>query len=330
VADLLYRNEGDGRFTEVSAEAGVSNPSGKALGVVFGDFDRDGWIDIYVGNDGVRNFLYWNKGDGTFEDVSYAAGVGFDANGKPDATMGTVAGDFDGDGRLDLFMTHFSEELNALYHNLGNMEFEILSDRWDLGSSFLKLAFGTAFMDYDNDGDLDIYASCGHVVDNIELYSPHIESRQTDQLFENIDGEFREVSAQSGPAFQIKHFARGAAVGDYDNDGDLDIVINNFGDPAMFYRNEGGNRNHWILLQLEGTRNNRFGMGAQVTLSVGGKTLYREVASAGSYLSAHDFRLHAGLGKATVIDRIEVRWPTGNKQVLDNVAGNQILHIREE
>jgi len=330
VPDLLYRNNGDGTFTDVSSEAGITNPGGKGLGITFGDFDGDGFPDIYVGNDGVRNSLFRNNGDGTFEDLSYSAGVGFDANGKPDATMGTTAGDFDGDGFLDLYMTHFSEELNALYRNQGNLEFEILSDRWDLGTSFSKLAFGTGFLDFDNDGDLDIYASCGHVVDNVELYSPHIESQQSDLLYENRKGAFRDVSASSGPAFEIKHFGRGAAIGDYDNDGDLDIVVNNFGQPAMLFRNDGGNRNHWIMIQAQGKKSNRFGFGTRIQIRTGKHTQLKEVNNAGSYLSSHDFRVHFGLGDARRVDRIEVLWPSGQKQTLTDVPADQILLITEE
>jgi hypothetical protein len=330
IADLLYRNNGGGTFTEVSQAAGIANPAGKGLGVAFGDVDQDGWPDIYVANDGVRNFLYRNKGDGTFVDIAYSAGVGFDGNGKPQAGMGTEIADYDDDGLPDIFVTNFSEELNTLYRNLGKLVFEDISERAGLGSGYLPLGFGTRLFDYDNDGDLDIYVTNGHVIDNVALYHPHLSYRQKDLLYENLGGRFRDVSAASGPAFRIEHVGRGAATGDFDNDGDLDIVVADCGGRPILMRNDGGNRNHWLALRARGRESNRFGFGARVRVLSGGRRQLREIWSAGSYLSGNDVRLHLGLGHETRASRVEILWPSGRTRTLENVAANQILTVDED
>jgi hypothetical protein len=328
-ADLLFRNNGDGTFTDVSRAAGVANPAGKGLGVAFGDVDGDGWTDIYVANDGVRNFLYRNKGDGTFEDIAHGSGVGFDGHGKPQAGMGTEIADFDGDGRPDIFVTNFSEELNTLYRNLGGGVFEDVSEKLGLQSGFLPLGFGTKLFDFDNDGDLDIYVTNGHVIDNVHLYNPRLAYRQKDLLYENAGGRFRDVSAASGPAFQIEHVGRGAAVADYDNDGDLDIAVSDCGGRALLLRNDGGNRNHWIGVEARGSTSNRFGYGARVRLTAGGRTQWREITPVASYLSSNDLRLFFGLGAETRASRVEILWPSGAKQVLENLEGGRVVAVRE-
>src|SRR5215510_10414225 len=329
VPDLLYRNNGDGTFTDVSRKAGVANPAGKGLGVAFGDFDNDGWPDIFVANDLVRNFLYRNNGDGTFTDRAYSAGVGYDPNGNPRAGMGTEFADLDGDGWLDLFVTNFSEELNALFHNRGDLTFEEVTERAGLGSGFLPLGFGTKLFDFDNDGDVDIYVTNGHVIDNVQRYNPRLSYMQTDLLYANDGGRFRDVSAESGPAFQIKHVGRGAATGDFDNDGDLDIIVSNCGQPPMLMRNDGGNRNHWIAVKARGRESNSFGVGARVKVEAGGKTQIKEIYSAGSYLSGSDLRLHFGLGGERKIKQVEILWPSGKKQILNDVAADQVLSLDE-
>ncbi len=327
--DLLYRNNGDGTFTDVSLAAGIANPAGKGLGVAFGDVDLDGYPDIYVANDGVRNFLYHNMGNGTFADVAYSAGVGFDGNGKPQAGMGTEIADYDGDGLPDIFVTNFSEELNTLYRNLGKLLFEDVSERAGLGSGYLPLGFGTKLFDYDNDGDLDIYVTNGHVIDNVALYHPHLSYRQKDLLYENLGGRFRDVSASSGPAFRIEHVGRGAAVGDFDNDGDLDIVVTDCGGRPILMRNDGGNRNHWLAVRARGRESNRLGLGARVRVTSGGRVQLREIWSAGSYLSSSDTRLYFGLGRESRASRIEILWPSGKSQILENVPADQILTVDE-
>ncbi|MBO0859634.1 MAG: CRTAC1 family protein [Chloracidobacterium sp.] len=329
VPDLLYRNNGDGTFTDVSKKAGIANPAGKGLGVAFGDFDNDGWPDIFVANDLVRNFLYRNNGDGTFTDLAYSASVGYDPNGNPRAGMGTEFADLDGDGWLDLFVTNFSEELNALFRNRGDFTFEEVTEQAGLGSGFLPLGFGTKLFDFDNDGDIDIYVTNGHVVDNIQLYNPRLSYMQTDLLYANDRGRFRDVSAESGPAFQIKHVGRGAATGDFDNDGDLDIVVSNCGQPPMLMRNDGGNRNHWIAIKARGRQSNSFGVGSRVKVEAGGRSQIKEIYSAGSYLSASDLRLYFGLGAERTIKQLEILWPSGKKQILSDVAADQTLSLDE-
>jgi hypothetical protein len=329
VPDLLYRNNGDGTFTDVSKKAGIANPAGKGLGVAFGDFDNDGWPDIYVANDLVRNFLYRNNRDGTFSDLAYSAGVGYDPNGNPRAGMGTEFADFDGDGWLDIFVTNFSEELNALFRNRGDLTFEEVTERVGLGSGFLTLGFGTRLFDFDNDGDLDIYVTNGHVVDNIQFYNPRLSYMQKDLLYENEKGRFRDISAESGPAFQIKHVGRGAATGDFDNDGDLDIIVSNCGQPPILMRNDGGNANHWMAIKARGKESNSFGVGARVKVEAGGRTQIKEISSAGSYLSGSDLRLYFGLGSERRVKQLEILWPSGKKQTLSDVAADQTLLLEE-
>ncbi len=328
-ADRLFRNNGNGSFTDVSQPAGIANPAGKGLGVTFCDFDRDGDQDIYVANDLVRNFLYRNNGDGTFLDVAYGAGVGFDPNGKPQAGMGVDCADVDGNGLPDLFVTNFSEELNALYENRGNGIFEDVSTKAGLGSGYLPLGFGTKMYDVDNDGDLDIHITNGHVIDNVELYHPTFTYAQKDLLYENLGGRFRDMSAQSGPALQTARVGRGLAVADFDNDGHLDVVITSVGQPPALLRNQGARGGNWIAIRAQGTKSNGFGLGATVQVETPGQRQVREINNVASYLSSNDTRLHVGLGAAKIIQRIEVLWPSGAKQTLKDVAVNQILTVKE-
>jgi enediyne biosynthesis protein E4 len=329
-ASRLYRNNGNGTFTDVSKPAGVANPAGKGLGVVFCDYDRDGDQDIYVANDLVRNFLYRNNGDGTFQDVAYAASVGFDINGKPQAGMGVDCGDVDGDGLPELFVTNFSEELNTLYKNHGDGTFEDVTRQIGLGSGFLPLGFGTKLYDYDNDGDLDIHVTNGHVIDNVKLYTPALSYEQKDLLYENAGGKFKDVSALAGAALQTARVGRGLAVADFDNDGFLDVAISSVGRKAVLLRNRGVSKNNWIEIRAEGTKSNRFGLGATVRVQTPGALQVREINNAASYESANGIRLHVGLGAAKMIPQIEILWPSGIRQVLKDVAVNQILRIKEE
>jgi hypothetical protein len=328
-ADRLFRNNGDGTFTDVSKEAGIANPAGKGLGVTFCDFDRDGDTDIYVANDLVRNFLYRNNGDGTFVDVAYGAGVGFDVNGKPQAGMGVDCGDVDGNGFPDLFVTNFSEELNALYKNLGGGLFEDVSASAGMGSSFAPLGFGTKLFDADNDGDLDIHVTNGHVIDNVKLYTPGFTYAQKDLLYENVAGRFRDVSAQAGPAFQEERVGRGLAVADFDNDGDLDVIISSLGQRPALLRNDTARKGNWLLIRAQGSKGNTFGLGATVRVETSEGVQTREINNVASYLSSSDVRLHVGLGNAKVVRQLDVTWPSGTKQVLKDVAVNQVLTIKE-
>jgi len=329
VADRLFRNNGDGTFTDVSKAAGIANSSGKGLGVTFCDYDRDGDPDIYVANDMVRNFLYRNNGDGTFTDVAYGAGVGFDANGKPQAGMGVDCADVDGNGLPDIFVTNFSEELNTLYKNTGGGIFEDVTTAAGLGSGFESLGFGTKLVDLDNDGDLDIYVTNGHVIDNVQLYQPKLAYAQKDLLYENLGGRFRDISAQGGPALQATRVGRGLAVADFDNDGALDVVISSVGRAPVLLKNVNPKGGHWLTIKAEGTKSNRFGLGATVSVTTPAGVQVLEINNVASYLSSNDMRLHVGLGAASSVQKIEITWPDGTKQMLTDVAADQILTIKE-
>ena len=325
--DRLYMNDGRGHFSDVSKAAGIANPAGKGLGVVFCDVDGDGWQDIYVANDLVRNFLYRNNGDGTFKDIAYAAGVGFDANGKAQAGMGVDCADVTGDGKPDLFVTNFSEELNTLYENEGDLTFQDVSVKAGLGSGFGPLGFGTKLFDADNDGDLDIYVTNGHVIDNIAMYKSSSTYEQRDLFYLNSGGRFEDVTDRAGAALKNVRVGRGLAVADYDNDGDLDIAIASLGRRAVLLRNGGIPGRHWLEIQARGRKSNTFGFGARIEVQTPGGRLVREISNVASYLSANDARLHIGLGSVARVPRIEVIWPGGQRQVLTDVQPDRVLVV---
>jgi hypothetical protein len=319
--NLLYRQRADRTFEDVSRQAKIADPDGKGLGVAFADFDNDGWLDIAVANDSVRQSLYRNKGDSTFEDIALPAGMAYNDNGKTFAGMGIDAADFNHDGYADIFITALSNETYPLFQSNGDDTFNYVTNT--LGVAQITLPYsgwGTRFIDADNDGLRDIFVAQGHVLDTIEKTSVYLKYRQMPLLMRNTGKDFVNVSASAGPPFNIPISARGAAFGDMDNDGDIDIVLGVIDGPPLFLRNN-GTRNHWIGLEIAATKSNRNGIGARITVTVasGRKRIY-EVTNAGSYISSSDPRVIVGLGAATAIENVEVRWPDRQAQTISNPA----------
>ena len=331
VPDLLYRNNGDHTFTDVSSEAGVASDQGKGLGVVTGDYNGDGWPDVFVANDRVPDFLYRNNQDGTFTNVALMSGVAYGEDGSARAGMGADFGDYDNNGTMDLYVTNFSLEPNSLFRNNGNATFSEVTFGTGVGNPTLMfLAFGTGFLDYDNDGWLDLFAANGHVIDNIELFNQGVLYEETNQLFRNDGaGRFRDVSEQSGDAFGVPRVHRAAAFGDVDNDGDTDILVTSVNGTPELLMNENGNKRNSLTVRLVGTRSNRNAIGARVALRAEGLSLVREVKSGYSYMAANDFRLHFGLGGVPQVNEIEVTWPDGGTENISDVGANQIVTITE-
>ncbi len=328
--DTLYRNNGDGSFTDITESAGVMN-QGKGLGVLFTDYNGDGYPDIFVANDAIEDFLYQNNGDGSFTDVAKAVGVAYNSEGITTASMGIANGDYDSDGLLDLFVTTFSLEVNSLFHNDGNGFYTMTT--FDVGlaePSFAALGFGTQFVDCDNDSDLDLFVANGHVWDNVGQITPGLAYKQPCQLFRNDgQGQFSEVTKHAGQFFALRRVARGTAIGDYNNDGRLDVLVTYCGESPALLRNDSVSRNHWIGIKLVGTQSNRDGIGSKVRIHAGDKMQVKEVTCGGSYASDSDHSLHFGLGAQTTVQRIEVTWPNGDIQTLENHPADQVMTIVE-
>ena len=333
--DTLYRNNGDGTFTDVSHEAGVGGIGGlfhgKGLGVVSADFNNDGTPDLYVASDDTRNDFFYNNGDGTFSEISLLAGCAYSFNGVAQAGMGVATDDYNGDGWLDIFVTNLSYETNALYRNNGDGTFTDVIYEAHLGKeSYLFVGFGTGFFDADNDGWRDIFIANGHIIDNIEDTHGVLTYRQPDQIFRNQgNGTFQEVSASAGDYFQSTAVSRGALFGDYDNDGDVDMLVTQSNGPVTLLRNETGTQHNWVRIKTVGIISSRDGTGTRVTLRAGGHTQIQEINRGASYLSSHDGRLHFGLGVHTTVDRLEVRWQSGVVQVFENLLTNREHVISE-
>ena len=322
--DLLYRNDGD-TFADVTEETGIAL-KGKGLGVALADYDHDGDTDIYVANDGTMNFLYANQ-HGTFAEVGLIAGTRYNEHGHADAGMGVDFGDYDRDGDADLFVTNFAFETNALYRNDGQGQFAVATQRLGLADpSYRPLGFGTKFFDYDNDGDLDLFAANGHVIDRIAEVDSSQTYQQPNQIFRNDAGRrFADVSATLGPDFQKVNAGRATAVADYDDDGDLDLLVTTVAARPRLLRNDGGNAHHWLQILLVG-KIHPDALGTRVEVVANGIRQVQERQSGGSYLSSHDPRLHFGLGTATSV-QVEIHWPDGTHQTLEKVAANQVLKV---
>ncbi len=329
--DILYHNRGDGTFEDVSERAGIDAERYAGLGVVMGDFDRDGRLDIYVANDSTPSSLYHNNGDGTFTDIGAQAGVAYSGEGQEQAGMGTDVGDYDNDGWPDLVKGNFSDDAKNLYHNHRDGTFTDVTYPAGLGDvGWLFTTFGAKFLDFDNDGWKDIFLANGQVFPQIDRYQTGITYAERNLLFHNrSNGTFEEVGPRSGPGLAIKKVSRGLATADYDNDGDLEILVTNMNDSPDLLRHARKNSHHSILVKTVGTRSNRDGIGAEIKVVAGGLTQVDWVRSGGSYLSSSDLRVHFGLGNAASVDRLEVRWPSGRTDVVSSPMVDHVLVVEE-
>ena len=329
ISPLVYHNNGDGTFTEVAKQLGLDKPA-KGLGIAIADYDHDGHIDLFVANDSMLEFLFHNKGDGTFEEVGLAAGIAVDGDGRTFAGMGVDFSDFNNDGWPDVIITDLANQRYALYQNNSDGSFTYASQVSGIGRiSMTHSGWGNRFFDYDNDGWKDLLVAQGHDLDTIEINYPNLHYREPMLLAHNSGKTFVDVSRESGDVFQQSWVARGLAIGDLDNDGRVDAVVTTNDGPAFVLHNETPSQNHWLLLNLVGHKSNRDAIGTAVTLTTNATTQYATVSTAGSYQSSSDKRVHFGLGKETVVSRIEIRWPSGIIQVLKDVKADQLLRIDE-
>jgi enediyne biosynthesis protein E4 len=327
----LYHNNHDGTFTDVSEKSGVGKPESKGMGVVLADFNNDGWPDIAIANDTWPNFLFLNKHDGTFQDVSLVSGIAASEDGRYEAGMGIDAADVDGDGWQDVYVTHLDFELNRLYRNNQNGTFDDVTYKSGIGNKAILLSgVSMKFVDYDNDGWPDILQLNGAMLDNVALYHGEISYKEPLLMFRNLGkGQFDKVSDSLGPDFMRPIAGRGLATADYDNDGDMDIATNNRGAYPSILRNDGGNTNHWLEVLLIGAKSNRDGIGASVKLTAEGVTHVEQAKGGMGYMSASDPRIAFGLGKRKKIEMLEITWPSRQVDKLTNVPVDKIIAVKE-
>jgi enediyne biosynthesis protein E4 len=329
IAPLVYHNDGNGHFTEVSRKVGLSTP-GKGLGIALADYDRDGHIDLFVANDSMPEFLYHNKGDGTFEEVGLSSGVALDGEGHSYAGMGVDFADYNNDGLPDLVVTDLANQMYALYRNNGDGTFAYDSYPSGIGRMTLKHSgWGVRFLDYDNDGWKDLLIAQGHDLDTIQLTFPDLRYKEPMLLARNSGMGFLDVSAQAGEIFQKPWAARGLAIGDIDNDGKLDVVVTTNDGALYVLHNSTQTQNHWLTLELVGHKSNRDAIGAEVKVVTARGSQWATVTTAGSYLSSSDKRVHFGLGSEIIARSIEIHWPSGVRQTLKDIRGDQILRVDE-
>ncbi len=330
-ADNLYRNNGDGTFTDISVESGITADAGAGMGMVCADYDNDGDTDIFVANDAYANFLLENDGSGKFFDTGLLSGVAYDLYGSRQGSMGVDCGDYDNDGLLDFYQTSYQDQSAILYRNLGEASFEDVTTGTGAGRGTHKhVTWGIGVVDFDNDGDRDLFVACGHLQDNVDLFSDVTSYRAKNILLMNDGkGKFVDVSPQVGDGLLPKFSSRGAAFDDLDNDGDIDAVILNSREGPTVIRNESVNTNHWLGIRLEGARSNRDGIGAHVAVTAGDLTQMGEVHSGRSYQSHFGRQLHFGLGSRNHVDRVEIRWIGGGKTVLEDVQADQSIAVVE-
>ena len=331
IPDRLFRNERGRQFVDVTEDAGLGAAFGTGLGVICADLNGDGWTDIYVANDRNPNQLWLNRGNGSFEEAGLFSGTAFNVDGHAEASMGVTAADFNNDGSEDLFMTHLTEETHTLYLNDGAGGFSDQTSRFGLTRVHNYTGFGTQWFDYDNDGHLDLFMANGAVRMTRLAEPADYAYDQINQLFHNDgDGSYRETTAEAGAALQLSEVSRGAAFGDIDNDGDVDILVTNNNGPVRLLLNETGSRRHWLQVQLEGVQSNRYGVGARVGVQREGKrTLWRRAHTDGSYLNANDHRVHFGLGRDKEVEAVIVHWPGGGSEIWEGVKADRLVTLQE-
>jgi hypothetical protein len=331
---VLYRNNGDGTFTDVTKKAGMFNPNDKGMGVSWCDYDNDGDVDLFVANDRTPDRLYRNNSDGTFTDIAFLSGIALSETGVAMSSMAPILGDIDNDGWFDLVVTNYHDEPNCVYKNDGDGFFSDITYQSGIGGQGLSyLSWGADFADLDNDGYVDLFIANGQLDENIKEIRPSLSYEQPNQLFRNRgDGTFEDVSTPpypGGEGLLLKKVSRGVAFGDYDNDGDIDILVTNSHQTPDLLRNDTTNQNHWLIFETIGSRSNRDGIGTRIKVVANGMSQIREVKSGGSYPSHSDMRLHFGLGQAVLADLVEIRWPSGLVERFEGVKANQFLIAKE-